>query len=175
MKFKAILFLLVIMLLTGCSKADVNDLKIYVLPAQKLSAALTDDEIVKAAKTSGRLVFEGSDIKGYNWENHTMLFKTESVPSHSAVTKENGGSRIFKVDDNYLFVIAIKNSLVYYGGFEHGSKNPNVPVQPSISDVNDYTIKITFDPKYSTTTDNRSSEMLYNFFNTHGLFLSNIN
>lgn len=175
MKLKLLVCTLLITLsLCSCKGSDINDLKIYVIPSTDISQALTDGEIVNAVKNSGRLVFEGSDIDGYNWENHTLTFNSDSIISHGKVTKESGGSRIFKVDDSYLFVIVIKNELVYYGGFEHGSKNPSIPVEPCISDVDDYTVKLTYNAKYATQNDKRSSELLYNFFDKYNLFLSNV-
>lgn len=172
-KYLISLMALLLVLLTGCSKADVTDLKVYVIERSKLTASLTASEAVAAAKTSGRFVFDGNDIDGYNWETHTVTLKKESVPSLGTLTSENGGSAIFKVDDTYAFVLTINDKLIYSGGFIQGSKNPSVPLQPYISDIDRYSFAIRFDSKYATAADNRSSATLYSFLNKFGLLSSN--
>jgi len=163
---------ILIISLCGCSKLSKSSLEIYVIKQSDLDTSWSDREIVKNVKEIGRLVFTGDDINGYNWETHTVTMKEESVSSHGAVTDENGGSAIFKVDDNYAYVIILDNSLIYTGGFLHGSKNPAIPLQPSISDIDKYSFKITFDSKYATGADPRNNKTLYSFLSDFGLLSS---
>ena len=149
-----------------------SSLEIYVIEQSKLDSALNDNETVKLVKKSGRLVFDGNDINGYNWETHTVTMKKEAVPSHSKVTTESGGSAIFKVNDSYAYMLILNNSLIYSGGFMYGSKNPSIPLQPSISDIDEYSFKITFDSKYSTGADPRDNKSLYKYLNEFGLLSS---
>ena len=174
-KVVAIILILIILLTTGCNKTDVSDLEFYVISREHLTQDLSDNQIVSSAQKNGRLAFNGSDIEGYNWETHTVTLKDNSVTSHGAVTAESGGSAIFKVDDTFAFVILINNKLVYCGGFIQGSKNPSIPLQPYIEDVESTVFKIGFDSKYSSDKDSRSNNQLYSFLNKTGLLSSKIN
>ena len=164
-----------VLLLTSCSDNKITDLRFYVIERSKISNSMSDGEIVKASKNNGRLVFDGDDIDGYNWQNHTVRIKESSITSLGALTEEKGGSAIFKVDDTYAFVITIKDKLVYYGGFEHGTKNPSVPLQPYIQDIDRFSFKILFDSKYPDAGDSRSNESFYSFLNEFGLLSSKSN
>ncbi len=174
---KKIVFLLIGILtfsLCGCSKMSESSLEIYVIEQTKLNSSLSDGETVKLVKQSGRLAFTGDDINGYNWETHTISIKKEAVPSHSTVTAESGGSAIFKVDDSYAYVIVLNKSLIYIGGFLHGSKNPSIPLQPCITDVDEYSFKITFDSKYATGADPRDNKSFYKFLSKFGKLSSGV-
>ena len=174
-RFLLILILLPTLLLSGCSKPKLTDLKFYVVNRQFLTQDLSDNQIISTAQKNGRLAFEGDNISGYNWETHTVTLKDCALTSYGAVTKESGGSAIFKVDDTFAFVIAINNKLIYYGGFIQGSKNPDVPLQPFIKDNDLKSFKIDFDNKYATQNDVRGSSQLYTFLNEMGLLSSKIN
>lgn len=168
---KKIIFLIIsilIFLLCGCSKLSESSLEIYVIEQTKLNSSLNDRETVKLIKQNGRLAFNGEDINGYNWETHTISLKNEAVPSHSTITSESGGSAIFKVDDSYAYAIVLNDALVYVGGFMHGSKNPSIPLQPSINDIDEYSFKITFDSKYATGADPRDNKSFYKFLSKFG-------
>ncbi len=171
---KFIFPIIVILLITlgGCTKTDKTDFKMYVVSRQFLTQDLSDVQIIAAAQKNGRLAFDGNDIDGYNWETHTLTFKNNSVTSLGAVTKESGGSAIFKTDDTFAFVFTLNNKLIYYGGFLQGSKNPDIPLQPYIEDKNTTSVKILFNAKYATREDCRSNSQLYSFFNDCGLLSS---
>ncbi len=173
-KFFCSIFLILLILLSGCTKSSVSDLKIYILNRSELSDTLTEREIVNLSKTKGRLAFDGNDIKGYNWETQTVTLKDSSVTSLGVVTVEDGGSAIFKVDDTFAFALIIKNSLIYVGGFKNGTQNPDVPLQPYIIDNNKNSFKIVYDTKYSLESDNRLNQKLYSFLNKHNLLVSNV-
>lgn len=173
--FISFLIVLFILALSGCSNQKVSDLKFYIVERSQLTASLSKGEILSLAKKSGRVAFDGDDIDGYNWQTHTVKFKKDSVTSLGSLTEEKGGSAIFKVDDSYAFVLIINDQLVYYGGFEQGSKNPSVPLQPYIQDVDRYSFKILFDEKYSDIPDNRANQDLYSFLNKFGLLSSKSN
>ena len=163
---------IVIIVLCGCNKTDKSDFKIYVVSRDVLTRDLSDSQIVSTAKQNGRLAFDGNDIEGYNWETHTIIFKSNSVTSLGAITKESGGSAIFKVDDTFAFVFTLNDKLIYHGGFVQGSKNPDIPLQPYIADKSVTSVKILFDSKYATNDDNRSNNRLYSFLNNCGLLSS---
>lgn len=173
MKKISLLFVgILIISLCGCSKISKSSLEIYVIEQSEIGDSLSETQIVKLVKQSGRLAFNGEDINGYNWETHTVTMKKESVSSHGAVTTESGGSAIFKVDDSYAYAFVLNNSLIYIGGFMHGSKNPAIPLQPCISDIDDYSFKITFDNKYATSSDPRNDKTFYSFLSDFGLLSS---
>ena len=163
------IIILLLIALSGCGKSDKSDFKIYVVSRDFVTQDLSDAEIVTVAKKNGRLAFDGNDIEGYNWETHTMTLKNNSVTSLGAITKESGGSAIFKVDDTFAFVFSLNNKLIYHGGFTQGSKNPDIPLQPYISDKDTVSVKILFDSKYASGDDCRLSNKLYSFFNECGL------
>lgn len=167
--FTIILTFVIVVTLAACTKNDASDLKIYVIKRDTVEGLSDNIEILSALKTDGRLVFDGSDIQGYNWQTHTITFKETSVPSHGSVTEEDGGSAIFKTNDTYAFVIALKNSIIYTGGFKQGLKNPRAPLQPSISDDGRYSCCITYDSKYASGSDVRSNKKLYDFLSVCGL------
>ncbi len=171
-RFSIIVFLTLIIFTCACSKQSKSDLKLYVIPRNDLSDSMSDKEKVKAITSLGRLAFDGNDIEGYNWASHTITLYESSVTSYGNITKESGGSSIFKTDDSYAFALIIKDKLIYIGGFEHGSKNPDIPLQPSIRDNDKYSFKIVFDAKYSKNSDNRSNNTLYNFLNSNGMLIS---
>lgn len=163
------IIVLLIISLSGCGKSEKSDFKIYVVSRDFLTQDLSDAEIISTAKKNGRLAFDGNDIEGYNWETHTLTFKDNSVKSLGAVTKESGGSAIFKVDDTYAFVFSLNDKLIYNGGFAQGSKNPDIPLQPYISDKDTTSVKILFNSKYASGDDCRLSNKLYSFLNDCGL------
>ena len=173
---KRLTFLLIpiiLITLAGCSKNKKSDLEFYIIERTHLSASYSDEEIVAITKEKGRLAYTGEDIEGYNWQTHTVILKENSISSLGAYNDENGGSAIFKTDDTYAFVLILDNSLIYYGGFEYGSKNPALPLQPYIQDSNDRTFKILFDEKYSEgKKDNRSNKSLYSFLQDNALLSS---
>lgn len=162
----------ILLTICGCSQDKKSDLAFYVIKRNNITASLSDREVVKVAKKSGRLAFDGEDIEGYNWQTHTVKLYESAVPSLGSVSAESGGSKIFKADDTYAFVLIIKNELIYLGGFKAGSKNPDIPLQPSIRDGEEYTFSIVFDAKYSTGPDNRSNNKLYDFLNKFGMLSS---
>lgn len=167
---------LILVLLSGCSgEASPEQLGFYVISRSSLSDSMADSEIVSLAKESGRLVFDGSDIEGYNWQTHTVTLYETSVPSRGVVTNESGGSAIFKTDDTQAFILTVNDTLIYVGGFTAGSKTPDIPLQPSISDNGNYSFKILFDAKYSTGSDNRNNKALYNFLKSCGKLSSKTN
>ncbi len=175
-KINILLIIIVILLLfSGCIKPDASNLKFYVISREFLTQDLSDNQVVAAVNKNGRLVFDGDDIKGYNWETHTVFLKENSVTSHGAVTNDTGGSAIFKVDDTFAFVITINNKLIYYGGFIQGTKNPAVPLQPYINDISSTEFKIEFDSKYASKTDSRNNNKFYSFLNKLGLLSAKIN
>ncbi len=174
-KSSIFLFLIVILLFSGCNKFKASDLEFYVVNREFLTQDLNNSQIIDTTHKNGRLMFDGEDIKGYNWETHTVSLKDSSVTSHGAMTAESGGSAIFKVDDSYAFVIAIKNKLVYYGGFIQGTKNPAVPLQPYINDNSLTSFKIEFNSKYASQNDCRGNNQFYSFLNKMGLLSSKTN
>lgn len=155
--------------LSSCSKQKPSDLKFYVIKRDELAETTTESEKIKAVDLYGRLAFDGDDIEGYNWQTHTVFLKSDSVLSLGTVTDESGGSRIFKTDDTYAFVLMLKNTIIYSGGFQNGIKNPDIPLQPSIEDSSAQSFKITFDSKYGGNVDPRSAQKLYDFLNKQGL------
>ncbi len=166
---KILTIFVILILLVSCSKtASPEDMQFYVLNRNLLTSDITDSETVKLAKNSGRLVFDGNDIEGYNWQTHTVNLYESSVTSVGVVTAESGGSAIFKTSDKYAFVLIIGDDLVYTGGFTSGTSTPDVPLQPSISDNGQYSFKILFDAKYASYSDNRDNIKLYNFLNYCG-------
>lgn len=173
---KKLIFLLIpiiVITITGCSKNKKNDLKFYIIERDRLSTSYSDNEIIKAVKNEGRLAYTGDDIEGYNWQTHTVTLKQDSISSLGAYNEEKGGSAIFKTDDTYVFVLLLKDKLIYYGGFEYGTKNPTPPIQPYIQDLNEQTFKILFDSKYAEgQKDNRSHKSLYAFLQDNALLSS---
>lgn len=159
----------VIILLSACSSVKKSDLKMYVVKRSALPASLTGAQVVSAVEKEGRLAFDGDDIEGYNWQTHYVTLKPSAVPSLGRVTAESGGSAIFKVSDEYALVMTVGKRLVYVAGFKNGVKNPDVPLQPSVEDVDGTSFKITFDPRYATGEDPRSSSFLYSFLQDHGM------
>ena len=174
---KILCIILIILSLISCSCTSIksSDLMFYVIVREAIHSDMSDSEIVDTVKSEGRLAFDGDDIEGYNWQNHVVKLHDESVPSLGYVTAESGGSTIFKTDDTYAFVLIIKNTLIYVGGFKQGSKNPNIPLQPSIRDIDNNTFSITFDSKYVEYADNRSDSKLYDFLSKQGLLSAAIN
>lgn len=173
MKKTALLIIIVLLLsLTSCAKLTAEDMRFYVVDADALSTSMSDSEVIKTAKNQGRLVFDGNDIIGYNWKTHTIMLREEAVTSVGTVTEQSGGSALFKVDDTHAFVFVLGNTLIYTGGFEQGSKNPNVPMQPYIKDKTRYSFEIGFDSKYADGKDNRSNAKLYNFLESSGMLSS---
>lgn len=172
-KFTALL-LTAIMLLTLCScrALGAEDLKFYVISSEVISESMSDSEIIKAAEKDGRLAFDGNDITGYNWQTHTVMLREEAVTSVANVTEQSGGSAIFKTDDTHAFVLVLGNTLIYVGGFESGSKNPNVPLEPHIEDKTRYSFSISFNSKYATSKDPRSNAKLYSFLEASGMLSS---
>lgn len=159
-------------LLTSCSRYEKGDLQFYVVRRSVISDSMSISEKVKTARAEGRLAFDGGDIDGYNWQTHTVFLKEDSAASVGVVTKESGGSAIFKTDDSYVFVLLLKNKLIYVGGFKNGVKNPDVPLQPCIEDSGRYSFKITYDGKYANTDDPRSDSRMYKFLSKQGLLSS---
>lgn len=159
----------VLIMICSCHKTQKNDLMFYVINRESIQSNMSNSEIVSTVKAKGRLAFNGNDIEAYNWQNHVVKLYEEAVPSLGNVTNESGGSSIFKTDDTYAFVLIIKDTLIYVGGFKQGIKNPNPPLQPSIHDNERYSFCIEFDKKYSEHEDNRSNSTLYSFLNKHGL------
>ncbi len=162
----------VLIALCSCSAPQRQDLKIYVVSRAAVSGTMSDKEIVSAAKSAGRLAFDGDDIEGYNWQSHTVFIKEQSSPSVGIVTDESGGSAIFKTDDTYCFVMTLKNELVYFGGFSQGLKNTEIPLQPYITDAGRYSFTIEFDAKYAENGDCRGNKKLYGFLNKLGMLSS---
>lgn len=167
-----ILALFAAALLSSCSAGNKNELGFYVIDRSQINASMSDSQIVSAVRRDGRLAFESGDIKGYNWQTHTVVLKEESVPSIGITTEESGGSAVFKTDDTYAFALVLGNELIYSGGFRSGVKNPAVPMQPCITDTGRYSFSISFDGKYATFADPRSDSRLYGFLNKHGLLSS---
>lgn len=161
--------ILLLSLICGCTSNTPDSLKFYVLSREYINEGMSDNKIVSTAKEHGRFVFDGSDISGYNWQSHTITLNEDSVPTIGTVTAEKGGSALFKVDDSYAFVLVLKNELVYVGGFNNGTKSPDIPLQPYIKDETRYSFSIQFDSKYSSTSDNRANTKLYNFLEYQGL------
>ena len=174
-KLVSVSLILISFIVCSCANSQKSDLAFYVISRDSIHDDMSDSEIVSTTKSQGRLVFNGEDIEGYNWQNHIVKLHDESVPSLGYVTNESGGSAVFKTDDTYAFVLLIKNELIYVGGFKQGVKNPEIPLQPSIRDFDNNTFSITFDGKYTEYTDNRSDNRLYNFLNKHGILSASIN
>ncbi len=156
----------------SCSGQKRDSLRFYVVSRSQLSASMSASETAKFVRENGRLVFDGDDIEGYNWQTHTVTLKSSAVPSVGAVTAESGGSAVFKTDDTHAFVLLLGGHMLYTGGFKSGVKNPDVPLQPSIEDSGRYSFKITFDGKYASGNDPRSDAKLYDFLNSQGLLSS---
>ncbi len=171
--FSLIVIVFTLSACTGTNQA--SDLKFYVVNRSLLNDGMSDSQVIKTAKAEGRLVFDGEDIYGYNWQNHLITLSKDSVFSIGTTTKESGGSAIFKVDDSYAFVLVLKNKLIYTGGFVSGTKNPNVPLQPYIKDESKYSFSIKFDSKYADFEDNRQNSALYDFLKHQGLLSSKTN
>lgn len=159
-------------ILASCSAVNKNELEFYVIDRSQINASMSDSQIVSVVRRDGRLAFDGDDIKGYNWQTHTVMLKEESVPSIGITTDESGGSAVFKTDDTYAFALVLGNELIYSGGFSNGVKNPAVPMQPCITDTGRYSFSISFDNKYATFADPRSDSRLYSFLNKYGLLSS---
>lgn len=173
---KIIPLFLILIMLCGCSStAAPENIKFYVVSRDLLSDSMTESELVSLAENDGRLVFDGNDISGYNWQTHTVTLYETSVPSRGVVTAESGGSAIFKTDDRQAFVLTVNGDLIYTGGFAAGSKTPEVPLQPSISDNGDYSFKILFDAKYSSGADSRNNTQFYNYLKACGKLSSKTN
>ena len=167
------LMLAVMLILNSCSTgADKADIRFYVLKNDLINDQMTERQIVNAAKMSGRLAFDGNDIEGYYWADHCITLKRDAVKSRAEVTAESGGSALFKTTDEDYFVLTVKDEIIYWGGFEHGIANPQVPVQPSICDVDSYSFKITYNSKYATGNDPRSSKKMYACLDRLGILSS---
>ena len=170
-----ILSLILLLNFGACKKDDASLLKFYVVDRNEINQGMSNKEIVSTVKKEGRLVFDGTDLDGYNWEKHKVTLNENSVGSIGATNSENGGSAIFKVDDSYAFALILDNSLIYFGGFEVGAKTPDIPLQPYIKDESKYVFSIKYDSKYSIEKDNRSNKKLYNFLENQGLLITNVN
>lgn len=172
-KFAAFILILIILTsFSSCASLGAQDLKFYVISGKLLNESMSDSEIIKTAKSEGRLAFDGNDIVGYNWQTHTVMLREEAVTSVGTVTEQSGGSAIFKTDDTHAFVLVLGNTLIYTGGFKSGTKNPNVPLEPHIEDKTRYSFSIEFDSKYATGKDNRSNAKLYSFLESSGMLSS---
>lgn len=164
------LFLITLTLISSsCSSYEIDDLQYYVIPRSLLTDGMSNSEIVKVAKNEGRLAFSGQDIVGFNWQKQRVTLDENAVLSTTDTTTQTGGSSLFKVDDTYAYAVILKNSLVYYGGFESGTKNPQVPLQPTIYDRGGYSFSIEYDSKYANGEDTRFNEKLYKFLEKHSL------
>lgn len=166
------IFTLTLILVCGCSSSEPDDLAFYVVKREYINESMSDSEIVSAVKSNGRQMFDGTDIRGYNWQKHIVMLDPNAIGSLGSVSAQSGGSAIFKTDDTYAFALLLGNKLIYAGGFENGYANPDVPLQPYIKDKSRTSFTIEFNEKYANSPDKRTNEKLYNFLKDCGMLSS---
>lgn len=165
-------FLLVAVLaLSLCAcRATKEDLKIYVVPGEKVTRTMGDEAILDVARKSGRIAFTGQDIAGWLWEEHRVQLKDISVTGKAG----DGGSALFQAGPNDLFVLVLGGRTVYVGGFAPATGAVKAARSPYIQDGADDTFYLKIDRKNAEGRDPRADAKLYDYLAEQQLLVSAI-
>lgn len=165
--FAAVLVLLFSM--TGCKKTK-EDLKFYVVPGEEITASMSDDAILAAAKAKGRVAFTGEDIAGWLWEDHRIQLQNVAVKGGA----NDGGSQFFQAESEDYFVLTVGKRIIYVGGFAPAGGSVKARRNPYIQDGKENTFYLLCDQKYAEGEDPRANSDLYDYLADQQLLVSTI-
>lgn len=155
--------------MTGCKKTK-EDLKFYVVPGEEVTASMSDDAILAAAKSKGRVAFTGEDIAGWLWEDHRVQLQNVAVKGG----ENDGGSQLFQAEAEDCFVLTLGKRILYVGGFAPAGGSVKARRNPYIRDGQDNTFYLHCDQKYAEGEDPRANRTLYDYLVDQQLLVTSI-
>ncbi len=155
--------------LTAC-KQEKEDLIFYVIKAADLPADAAESTLLGIAEDHGRAAFTAKDIDNWYWETHRITLRDVAVRGGSG----SSGSSLFQADADDVFVLALGNRVLLYGGFENNVGALALDRELYITDDDGESFHIQCRKTYEESEDPRRVEALYEFLADHNLLASEI-